>query len=120
MVLKHTLTLAAALLLAAPLTATGVNAQQLSGTEIKQKIIGKNLNYRLRGNRIGKVTYASNGTLRWRSAVGQSGKGEWRIEGNRMCTFFAPAGDWRGIPWRCGTIRARGDKFRFGSTTLWR
>ncbi len=120
MPLKYSLTFASTLLVAAPLATSGVNAQQLTGTEIKQQIIGKNLNYRLRGNRIGKVIYANNGTLRWRSKVGQSGKGEWRIEGDRMCTFFAPAGDWRGIPWRCGTIRARGDKFRFGGTTLWR
>lgn len=95
-------------------------AANLSGAEIKSQFIGVGLNWRSRGNRTGTIIYKGNGTLSWRTGHGSTGVGEWRIEGDKMCTYFAPTDNWRGAPWRCRTMSFRNGKYRLGSFSYWK
>ena len=89
----------------------------LSGAEIQNKFIGSKMKYRSSGNRVGTITFKRNGRLNWRSGIGATGDGEWRIEGDKLCSVFNPTDNWRGAPWRCRGVRETNIGFRYGSFT---
>ena len=117
--MKSTLFFALSVTAAIFINATPSHAQKLSAAEVSNKFIGQNFKWRSQGNRVGSITYYQNGSIAWRNGSGNSGKGEWRFDGDKLCNKFAPAGNWKGRKWRCGNVSERKGKFKFLKSTHW-
>lgn len=119
MMLKYFLSAIFAVLIIG-LTATPVVAKSLNDAQIRAEIIGKTLKFRTRQNLSGTVIHRSNGTIFWKTTAGNGGDGEWRIEGDKLCTIYNRTRYWPGWPWRCLKVRRIGEKYRYSQSTYWR
>lgn len=97
------------------------NAQTLSQAEISSTLIGVTLQWRNRRGTKGIVQYHSGGKLNWRNERGLKGAGEWRLDGNKLCTKIFKTVAIRGRDWKCDVVKTRTDgRHRVGSNTMWK
>lgn len=72
--------------------ATGTAASELSGSELKATLVGKNLQWRTSDGKLyGKTVYSPNGKAALSGSnvpTGASDEGTWRITGNKLCATW--------------------------------
>lgn len=104
------------------LLASPASAQTLSQAEISNQLIGTEVKFRNTRGTKGNIFYQVDGSLTWRNERGLKGLGQWRFDGNKLCSKLFPTTTFQGRDWRCFAVKKRFDgRYRWGSAgTLWR
>ena len=98
-----------------------VQAKTLLQDEILNELVGVEFKFRNKRGTKGFTKMHSDGKFNWRNERGLKGAGEWRFEGNKLCSILFKTVAFKGRGWKCQTVKKRADgRYRIGSNTWWK